>query len=320
MWAAARAFTAASHRGGTLTVVNEDLPVPDPVLADDPARIPHSPPSTTAWSPCADPGARPGLTLVPDLAVALPRPAGGGTTYTFTLRPGIRYSNGTPVRASDFRRGIQRQLSFGANPGYYEGILGGQTCHQHPQRCDLSAGIITNDAARTVTFHLADADPDFLLQTRAAPRRASAARCPGPGHPLRAVPARHRPLQDLAIPAGRILHPGAEPVLPAMVIRRPASRLPGCHPLRPSGQPSKQESEVIAGRADLAPVGEQRSVSRDPVPGPRAHGLKYGRLQFVPQHPPAAVYQPQGPASRQLRHRPRPDPPVLTTSSPARPR
>ena len=61
-------------------------------------------------------GGAAGLTLVPDLAWTLPRPADGGTTYTFTLRRGIRYSNGTLVRASDFRRGIQRQLRFGAYP------------------------------------------------------------------------------------------------------------------------------------------------------------------------------------------------------------
>ena len=70
-------------------------------------------------------GGAQGFTTVPDLARTLPRPADGGRTYTFTLRRGIRYSNGALVRASDFRRGIQRQLSFGANPGYYEGIVGG---------------------------------------------------------------------------------------------------------------------------------------------------------------------------------------------------
>jgi peptide/nickel transport system substrate-binding protein len=104
------------------------------------------------------------LTLVPDLATRLPRPADGGTTYTFTLRREIRYSNGVVVRASDIRRGIQRQLSFGANPDYYEGILGARACQQHPKRCDLSAGIVTDDAAGTVTFRLAQADPDFLYK------------------------------------------------------------------------------------------------------------------------------------------------------------
>ena len=49
-------------------------------------------------------------------------------------------------------------------PDYYEGILGAPACHQHPRRCDLSAGIVTDDAAGTVTFRLGQADPDFLYK------------------------------------------------------------------------------------------------------------------------------------------------------------
>src|SRR5262249_48126887 len=86
------------------------------------------------------------------------------TTYTFTLRRGIRYSDGTLMRASDFRRGMQRQLSFGANPAYYEGIAGVQACELHPGRCDLSAGILTDDTAGAVTFRLSHPDPDFLYK------------------------------------------------------------------------------------------------------------------------------------------------------------
>ena len=56
------------------------------------------------------------ITLVPDLARTLPRPAGGGTVYTFTLRRGIRYSNGVLVRASDFRRGIMRHSASAIIP------------------------------------------------------------------------------------------------------------------------------------------------------------------------------------------------------------
>src|SRR3984957_225345 len=164
VWVAARAFATASHRGGTLTVVSDYLPERDPVQAYDPQGVPVLATVYDGLVALRRSGGAAGLTLVPDLAVTLPRPAGGGTTYTFTLRPGIRYSNGTPVRASDFRRGIQRQLHFGANPPYYEGILGGQTCQQQPRRCDLSAGVITNDAAGTVTFHLGHADPDFLYK------------------------------------------------------------------------------------------------------------------------------------------------------------
>src|SRR5262249_20138664 len=163
IWVAARAFAAASHRGGTLTVVYE-LPYADPVQAYDPI----SPSAmTTVYDGLVTlrrAGGVPGFTLVPDLALTLPRPTDGGTTYTFTLRRGIRYSNGTPVRASDFRRGIQRDLGLGYATGYYEGILGARACSLHPRRCDLSPGIAVNDAAGTVTFHLSQADPDFLYK------------------------------------------------------------------------------------------------------------------------------------------------------------
>ena len=48
--------------------------------------------------------------VVPDLAVALPTVSDGGRTYTFQLRPGIRYSTGAVVRPADIRRGIERAL------------------------------------------------------------------------------------------------------------------------------------------------------------------------------------------------------------------
>src|SRR5215468_6032579 len=156
VWVAAAPYAAASHRGGTLTKVSSFLPPVDPVQ-DYPLASVYD--GLVAFRKA---GGAQGETLVPDLAVTLPRPANGGTTYTFTLRRGIRYSTGALVRASDFRRGIQRELSFGAVPGYYEGILGAPACHQNPRRCDLSAGIVTDDAAGTVTFHLGRADPDFL--------------------------------------------------------------------------------------------------------------------------------------------------------------
>ena len=196
-------------------------------------------------------GGADGLTLVPDLAWTLPRPAGGGTTYTFTLRPGIRYSNGTPVRASDFRRGIQRQLSFGAYPAYYEGILGGQTCHQQLRRCDLSAGIITDDAAGTVTPRLGHADPGFLYKLAlllAVPAPPGA-----PDHAIHGAPflpgtgpykiSRFRPHASLTLvrnPYFRQWSYAAQPAGYPNVIR-----------FDQVASPAQAESAVIAGRADL---------------------------------------------------------------------
>ena len=175
------------------------------------------------------------------------------------------------MRASDFRRGIQRQLSFGANPPYYEGILGGQTCHRHPRRCDLSAGIITDDAAGTVTFHLGHADPDFLYKLAlllAAPAPPGA-----PDHAIYRAPF---------LPGtGPYMISQYRPNASLTLVRNPYFRQ-WSYAAQPAGYPSvirfdqvasqaKQESAVIAGRADLAAIYAQRSVSRDPLPGPRAH-------------------------------------------------
>ena len=49
--------------------------------------------------------------LEPEVAVAAPRISEGGRVYTFTLRPGFRFSDGTPVRASAFAQAIHRTLA-----------------------------------------------------------------------------------------------------------------------------------------------------------------------------------------------------------------
>jgi peptide/nickel transport system substrate-binding protein len=106
-----------------------------------------------------------GLRLVPDLALQVPAPTAGGTTYSFRLRPGIRYSDGRPLRANDFRRTFERLFRVGS-PGVddYAAIVGADECRRHPDGCDLSDGVVTDDRARTVVFHLSKLDPDFLFR------------------------------------------------------------------------------------------------------------------------------------------------------------
>jgi YVTN family beta-propeller protein len=254
VWVAARPFTAASHRGGTLTLVEDaELPATDPA-GDYTGTYPTYGISYDGLTAFRRSGGAAALTLVPDLARTLPRPTDGGTTYTFTLRRGIRYSNGNLVRASDFRRGVQRQLIIGPAaglPDYYDGILGAQACRKHPKRCDLSAGIVTDDAAGTVTFHLVQADPDFLSKlamTFVAPAP--------PGTP------------DRVISRAPFL-PGTGPYMISQVrpnesltlVRNPYFRQ-WSYAAQPAGYPSviryesmasqsARESAVIAGRADL---------------------------------------------------------------------
>ena len=49
-----------------------------------------------------------GSEVVPGLAKEMPKISNGGKTYTLFLRPGLKYSNGKPVKASDFTYAVER--------------------------------------------------------------------------------------------------------------------------------------------------------------------------------------------------------------------
>ncbi|HYB46249.1 MAG TPA: BTAD domain-containing putative transcriptional regulator [Streptosporangiaceae bacterium] len=163
LWVGAQA-AATSHRGGTLTVlVQYWVTTADPVLSSAPG-LDLTNDGLTAYRRAGGSGS---VQVVPDLAVSLPAPADGGTTYTFQLRHGIRYSNGELVRPEDFRRALQRDLTFGPDPAYgdpFADVVGGAARTAHPSRCDLSKGVVVDDAANTVTFHLVAPDPEFLAR------------------------------------------------------------------------------------------------------------------------------------------------------------
>ena len=168
LWAAVDA-TGPSHRGGTLTAVYSagDINTIDP--AGDTSN--DMPPlqflgltndGLVTLNHVAGPD---GTRLVPDLALALPSPAGHGRTYTFRLRPGIRYSTGALVRPSDVTRSFERLFKLGGSGrSYYQAIGGAAACQKAPATCDLSRGIAADNRAGTVTFHLTQPDPDFLYK------------------------------------------------------------------------------------------------------------------------------------------------------------
>jgi peptide/nickel transport system substrate-binding protein len=168
LWFSANA-SAASHRGGTLRVVaSADFDSIDPAIAfqfESWSLLSLTNDGLVAFQRT---GGLAGTTLVPDLSTSVPRPTDGGTTYTFQLRPDLGYADGQPVRASDFRRAIERQWTapsdtqFGAGAAYYSGIVGAAECGRHRATCDLSKGIVTDDNAGTVTFHLVEPNADFL--------------------------------------------------------------------------------------------------------------------------------------------------------------
>jgi YVTN family beta-propeller protein len=155
---------ATGHRGGTLRVLTTGYAdTMDPVLTQNLIGVlPLTYDGLTAYQRVGGSGS---VQLVPDLAVSLPSPTDAGTTYTFQLRRGIRFSNGAPLRPEDFRRALERDLVLGGNSNYggpFADVVGGAACAAHHGHCDLSRGVVTNDAANTVTFHLVAPNPEFL--------------------------------------------------------------------------------------------------------------------------------------------------------------
>jgi peptide/nickel transport system substrate-binding protein len=197
LWVGSRA-TGARHRGGTLRVLSpltfRDVWNLDPAvaggsgLASQLANIAYD--GLTAFRRVGGPR---GQALLPDLALSLPTSTDHGKTYTFRLHAGVRYSNGEPVRAADIRRGLERTLRAGtAGQGsFFADIVGARTCLRRPAACDVSRGIVTDNAAGTITFHLRTPDPDLptkLALPSAVPVPAGTKPYPAPVLPATAGP------------------------------------------------------------------------------------------------------------------------------------
>lgn len=101
-----------------------------------------------------------GTTLVPALAEDLPEISADGTTYTLTLRDGLKYSDGKAVKASDFAYTIKRLfLVDSPGVGFFTNIAGADKFAKS-KKGEIS-GIVTDDATRKITIKLNSAQGDF---------------------------------------------------------------------------------------------------------------------------------------------------------------
>jgi peptide/nickel transport system substrate-binding protein len=101
--------------------------------------------------------------VVPDLAQSLPTPTNGGKTWVFTLRKGIKFSNGQPVTVNDVVASLQRifKVKSPTSGSFYAGIVGATACLAKPASCTLKGGVSANAKANTVTINLIAPDPEF---------------------------------------------------------------------------------------------------------------------------------------------------------------
>ena len=103
-----------------------------------------------------------GAQLIPGLARDMPTISKGGKTYELTLRDGLKYSDGSAVKASDFEHAIKRVLNLeSGGSAFFLGIEGAQK-YVDADKCngDIS-GIETDDRAGKITINLSEPDGSF---------------------------------------------------------------------------------------------------------------------------------------------------------------
>ncbi|MFJ8311188.1 MULTISPECIES: ABC transporter substrate-binding protein [unclassified Streptomyces] len=131
--------------------------------------------SLTTFKPAAG---KAGLEVVPDLAESLGTPSDGAKTWTYHLKKGLKYEDGTPITSKDVKYAVERSnfapeaLSNG--PTYFKAHLIGGDKYQGPYKDKNPDGIssIETPDDTTVIFKLKDAfaDFDYLAQfTQTAP-------------------------------------------------------------------------------------------------------------------------------------------------------
>ncbi|MFE9446924.1 ABC transporter substrate-binding protein [Streptomyces sp. NPDC006739] len=163
------------HKGGTLTVLNAEAQTDF-----DPARLYTSGggnvPSLvfrTLTTRNRENGAA-GAKVVPDLATDTGRPNKDATVWTYTLKKGLKYEDGTPITSADIKYGIERsfapELSGGAP--YLRDWLVGAAGYQGPYKDKKGLSAIETPDSRTIVFHLDKPEGEFpylATQTQFAP-------------------------------------------------------------------------------------------------------------------------------------------------------
>ncbi|MFF7978367.1 ABC transporter substrate-binding protein [Streptomyces sp. NPDC007901] len=155
---------SAPHKGGTLSVLNSD-----PQSDFDPARlytsgggnVPSLVFRTLTTRNRANGAA--GTKVVPDLATDTGRPSKNATVWTYTLKKGLKYEDGTAITSADIKYGIERsfapELSGGAP--YLRDWLVGAADYQGPYKDKKGLSAIGTPDDRTIVFHLNKPEGEF---------------------------------------------------------------------------------------------------------------------------------------------------------------
>ncbi|MFD5328464.1 ABC transporter substrate-binding protein [Streptomyces sp. NPDC127092] len=155
-------------KGGTLTVLsNQDFTHLDPARnwvmgdMDFGTRLLYR----TLVTYKAEPGTK-GGELTPDLAEDLGTSSNGAKTWTFRLKKGLKYEDGSPVTAQDVKYNVERSFSpdLPGGPDYAARYLAGAEGYQGPAGGKHLDSVRTPDD-RTIVFELRKPFAEFPYAT-----------------------------------------------------------------------------------------------------------------------------------------------------------
>ena len=152
--AATGSASGTTVKGGTLNVLLSSTE-----MDLDPAKSQGLPTTTngnifrrlTAWK-ITDKGE---TKVVPDLATDTGKSSDDGKTWTYTLKNGLKFSDGTPITSKDVKYGLERSFADSLTGGlsYHKTLLeGAQDYHGPFDGQELSSIETPND--KTIIFHL----------------------------------------------------------------------------------------------------------------------------------------------------------------------
>ncbi|TDW76156.1 ABC transporter substrate-binding protein [Kribbella pratensis] len=146
--------TAAAEQGGTWHVLTTSKEI-----SLDPAKSQNLGISTihlvlrglTSWKTSPGKAAE----LVPDLATDTGQVSDGGKTWTYKLKSGLKYADGSPIVAADIKYGVERSFApeLSGGLGYHKSLLVGGDKYQGPYKGGELASIETPDDT-TIVFKL----------------------------------------------------------------------------------------------------------------------------------------------------------------------
>lgn len=247
----------AGKTGGTIKIGHTSMPdFLDPALSF----------TVDGWQPLlqAYPGlltfphesGPPGAEPVPGLAEDMPEVSEDGKTYRLTLREDLQFSDGTPIRASDFKASIERLLEQDSQgSAFYTGIVGAEEFVETKE--GGVDGIKADDEAREITIELTEPRGSFTYELA----------IPFAGVVPKDTPARNQ-TKDPPPGAGRYVIQDVE-INRSYKLRK-----------NPNFSPSLEGTAVDAGKADGFDVGiygsEANQVTR----------ISRNELDFMVDNPP----------------------------------